>query len=224
MSLSTVVQSAQHMPKLHCNNYDTWSVRIRALLTAHDMWTGHIVDLPSDTESSAKWLMTDRHVRLVLLCSVNNSLLSLLENRSDTTAQAMWRSLADAFAPRTLGAELRLHHQIQTYRYDASESAVHNIARLRHMGDQRGAVSVAGDTYPEVLLIHTFLTSVPHWLRSVVTELDDGQPLTWARVTVRTVEAEALHTRGGGGGGGGSRRATSSSCGQYLLSVFALGN
>ena len=99
----------------------------------------------------------------------------------------MWDTLADAYSHHTLDAMLHLHSMIKAFKYDISQSAIHNIARIRLLGNR---CAVAGSEYPDIQLIFTFLIALPHWLKPAVTALN-GFNLTWDSVSSRVASVES---------------------------------
>ncbi|KAM8718685.1 hypothetical protein ACLKA7_001404 [Drosophila subpalustris] len=82
---------------LNAENYDTWKVKMRAVLVKNELWkfVNGTTAIPDDEAERENWLLQDEKARADIVLSVCASELSLLDGCD--TANACWRKLEEQF-------------------------------------------------------------------------------------------------------------------------------
>ncbi|KAL7735343.1 hypothetical protein ACLKA6_015731 [Drosophila palustris] len=82
---------------LNAENYDTWKVKMRAVLVKNELWkfVNGTTAIPDDEAERENWLLQDEKARADIVLSVCASELSLLDGCD--TSNACWRKLEEQF-------------------------------------------------------------------------------------------------------------------------------
>ena len=178
--------TAEDKPKverLDVDNYATWSIRMRALLTTKGLWgavTGDNIDPEKDQKALAQIILHVKDHHLVMLGSC-------------ASAQVAWNTLKTTYEAKTNARKLLLRRELTQLKMGATEPLTMYAARATEIQAQ---LTTAGDNIPDQELAIQFLAGLPSAYAMITTVLisSDGA-LSIANMLPKLLQVEQMTTK-----------------------------
>ena len=183
--------------KLNDKNFETWSLKIKAVLINSDLWEFVNSDCPAPIEETAKnaagedvitvknekeistWMSKDQKAFSNLILSVDDSQLQLI--KKCTTSKSAWNELKSYHQKSTLSNKVSLLKQACKMQLREGDDMGNHIFKMEEIFDK---LANLGKNLEEDLRVAIILSSLPESYNTLITALEarDEKDLTMALV------------------------------------------